>query len=73
MKLEAFHGRGRGDFISSRDFKDIAMLLDRRAELVDELRAAEEPLRRYMAAEVRRLLDEPRMTDGLAPRPRLSW
>jgi hypothetical protein len=37
MKLEAFRGRGEGDFIASRDFEDIVTLLDRRPELIAEL------------------------------------
>ncbi len=66
MKLEAFRGRGRGDFIGSRDFEDISVLLDRRGELVAELAAAADDVRSYVAAEARRLLDEPRLLDGLA-------
>jgi predicted nucleotidyltransferase len=66
MKLEAFRGRGRGDFIGSRDFEDISVLLDRRAELVDELTAASDDVRGYVAAEARQLLDEPRLLDGFA-------
>jgi predicted nucleotidyltransferase len=66
MKLEAFRGRGRGDFIGSRDFEDISVLLDRRAELVDELAAAGDDVRGYVAVEARQLLDEPRLLDGFA-------
>jgi hypothetical protein len=39
MKLDAFGGRGRGDFIGSRDLEDIATLLDRRAEIIGEVRS----------------------------------
>jgi hypothetical protein len=66
MKLEAFGGRGRGDFIGSRDFEDIATLLDRRAEIIDEVRQADAPLRAFVAGEAGRLLAEDRMLDGLA-------
>jgi len=66
MKLEAFGGRGRGDFIGSRDFEDVATLLDRRAELVGEIRDADAPLRMFVAGEAGRLLAEGRMLDGLA-------
>ena len=66
MKLEALRGRGRGDYIASRDFEDIVVLLDRRAELVEELRAASDDLRRYVSAEAQRLLGEPRLLDGIA-------
>ncbi len=64
MKLEAFAGRGRGDFLGSRDFEDIALLLDRRAEVVPEVAGAEEDLRGYVAAEARRLLTDPSVRGG---------
>ncbi len=41
------------------------VLLDRRAELVEELSAASDDLRDYVSAEARRLLSEPRLLDGL--------
>jgi hypothetical protein len=56
MKLEAFRGRGGDDFIGSRDVEDIVTLVDRRAELVAEVGKTDEPLRNFVASEVRRLL-----------------
>ncbi|MCA9651108.1 MAG: hypothetical protein H6712_33810 [Myxococcales bacterium] len=47
-KVEAFNGRGRGDFMSSKDMEDIIILFDGRSEIVDELRAAEPELRRFI-------------------------
>lgn len=44
-KLEAFNGRGRGDFLGSRDFADVIALVDGREELVDEIRSAPGELR----------------------------
>lgn len=66
MKLEAFKGRGRGDFIGSRDFADIVALLDGRAELISEVEDADADLRQYVAEEISQLLGEPRLMDGLA-------
>ena len=65
-KLEAFKGRGRGDFLGSRDFADIVALLDGRAELTTEVAAAPDDVRRYLGEEARRLLDTGRLLDGLA-------
>jgi predicted nucleotidyltransferase len=65
-KLEAFKGRGRGEFLGSRDFADIVALLDGRAELAAEVAAAPEDVRRYLRQEIRRLLDTARLLDGLA-------
>ena len=70
MKFEAFRGRGRGDYLGSRDIEDIALLLDRRAEIVDELRNADPELRAYVATEARALLSDPscaRRADGCGP------
>ena len=36
-KIEAFHGRGDGDYLASSDFEDIIRLIDGRPELVDEI------------------------------------
>jgi nucleotidyltransferase AbiEii toxin of type IV toxin-antitoxin system len=65
-KLEAFKGRGHGDFLGSRDFADIVALLDGRAELTTEVAAAPRDVRRYLGEETRRLLNASRLLDGLA-------
>lgn len=64
-KLEAFKGRGNGDFLGSRDFADIIALVDGRQELVDEVIAADDEVRRFIAHEVTLLLAAPRIADGL--------
>lgn len=55
-KLEAFHGRGHGDYLASEDVEDIISVLDGRPELVDEIGAADVSMRRYLAEEVSHLL-----------------
>jgi hypothetical protein len=66
MKLEAFKGRGKRDYLGSRDFADIVTLLDGRAELLDEVAGADEPVRSYIRDAVAQLLADPRLMDGLA-------
>lgn len=66
MKLEAFKGRGNGDFLGSRDFGDIVALIDGRPELPREVAEAASDIRTYIAAEAQRLLSEPRVMDGFA-------
>lgn len=66
MKLEAFAGRGHGDFLASRDFADIITLIDGRRELLDEVANSPAYVRRYIAQEMRRYLTKPRLLDGLA-------
>jgi predicted nucleotidyltransferase len=65
-KLEAFRARGRGDLLGSRDFADVIALIDGRAELVDEVLAANADVRQYVAEEFGSLLAAPRIGDGLA-------
>ena len=57
-KLEAFHGRGGGDFLASHDLEDIAVVIDGRPELVDEVATCEAALRTYLADEIEALLRE---------------
>jgi len=66
MKLDAFKGRGDGDFVASRDFSDIIALIDGRPELVAEVGDAQADVRTYIARELRELLPQPRLMDGLA-------
>jgi hypothetical protein len=66
MKLEAFKGRGKGDFLGSRDFSDVVTLIDGRPELLEEMASVDAAVRAYIAAEMRRLLSERRLMDGLA-------
>ena len=47
-KLEAFDGRGGGDYLASHDLEDIITLIDGRPELVDEVRGADASLRRFL-------------------------
>lgn len=49
-KLEAFAGRGGGDFLSSHDLEDVLNIVDGRQELVEELAAAPAELREAVAA-----------------------
>lgn len=64
-KLEAFKGRGRGDFLGSHDFADVIALVDGRDELVGEIEGADADLRLYVANEVAGLLAADRFLDGI--------
>jgi hypothetical protein len=64
-KLEAFRGRGGGDYLGSRDLEDIVLLVDGREELTAEVAAAPKDLRRFLATEIRDLLERPAFTDAL--------
>jgi hypothetical protein len=64
-KLEAFRGRGRGDFYASSDLEDIITVLDGRPTIVDEVAASPRELRRYIGKEVGRLLDSPEFVNAV--------
>jgi predicted nucleotidyltransferase len=56
-KLEAFKGRGKGDFFASHDLEDLISVVDGRAALVAEVQAGVADLRSYLRAEIKGLLD----------------
>ena len=64
-KLEAFKGRGNGDFLVSHDLEDIVTVVDGRPALVDELRSTPEELRTYIAMEISSLLGAAQFLDAL--------
>ena len=48
-KIEAFEGRGKGDFIASYDMEDIVAVIDGRTELMEELETSEQELKNFLA------------------------
>jgi hypothetical protein len=55
-KLEAFAGRGKGDFQASRDIEDIVAVVDGRPEFLDELTASPDDVRTFVRASFSDLL-----------------
>jgi hypothetical protein len=64
-KLEAFAGRGKGDYQASHDLEDLVAVVDGRAELAEEIHSGPEDVCAYIAAEIRRLLATPEFLDAL--------
>lgn len=64
-KLEAFHGRGGDDVFASHDLEDIVAVVEGRPEIVDDVAAADEQVRGYIASEIRALLDNPSFVEAL--------
>lgn len=48
-KIEAFEGRGKGDFYGSQDIEDLIAVIDGRKELVAELRQSASHIREYVS------------------------
>lgn len=59
IKLEAFAGRGSGDFLTSHDLEDVLNIVDGREELADELAAAPDELRQAVATAFAPMLTNP--------------
>ncbi len=64
-KLEAWNGRGCGDHLRSHDLEDVILLVDGRSEITDEIAAAPDDLRAFVAHEITVLLDQQRFLDAL--------
>ena len=64
-KLEAFKGRGNGDYMASHDLEDIITVVDGRASLFEEMQAAPAELREYLGNEFRALLANRDFMDAL--------
>jgi len=64
-KIEAFKGRGEGDYVSSHDLEDLIAVIDGRPQLVDELRATSEDARSYISRAIAELLSVDRFVDAL--------
>lgn len=64
-KLEAFDGRGKGDYQLSHDMEDIIAVLDGRPELFDEVRSADDNLKQELASRFRQLINNQRFLDAL--------
>ncbi len=65
MKLEAFAGRGRNDFLASHDLEDVITVVDGREEIAKEIQAADPRVKLYLRASVSRFLADPRFVESL--------
>jgi hypothetical protein len=64
-KLEAFDGRGNGDFLQSHDIEDLVAVVDGRPELADEVARAEPLLCDHLAGRFAELLRSAAFLDAL--------
>lgn len=64
-KLEAFKGRGKGDYIASHDLEDLITVVDGRLQLLEELRNAHDDVRSYCASETAVLLETREFIDAI--------
>lgn len=64
-KIEAFKGRGQGDFLMSHDLEDIITVVDGRASLLDEVLASPNEVKEYLATEFADLMGNGRFLEAL--------
>lgn len=57
-KLEAFEGRGAGDFMMSHDLEDLVRVVDGRSGLVGEVAIVDAQLRSHVARGIQALLED---------------
>ncbi len=65
-KLEAFDGRGKGDFLFSHDLGDLLAVVDGRDVLLEECRTSPPELRDYLRERFAALLRTPSFIEALA-------
>ena len=65
-KLDAFNGRGKGDYMQSHDIEDIVTVLDGRPELLDELEKAEPKVKQELASRFEALRQNTKFIDAVA-------
>lgn len=64
-KIEAFYGRGEGDYLGSADLEDIVSVLDGRPELLKEIASSDESVRSYLRSEFSKLMEITAFRDAL--------
>ena len=64
-KLEAFAGRGKNDFLESRDIEDIIAVVNGREELMEEVTNAPDDVRAFVANYVADLLSQRGFIDAI--------
>jgi hypothetical protein len=64
-KLEAFRGRGQGNFLFSHDLQDLMAVVDGRASLLEECRLSPPELRNDLAAPFLELLNTSAFLEAL--------
>ena len=64
-KIEAFQGRGGGDYMASHDLEDIITVLDGRPEIVSEISASSDDLKSFLSATFRKYLSKDEFLEAI--------
>lgn len=64
-KIEAFNGRGGGDYMASHDMEDIITIMDGRPEIISEIRSALDDLKDFLSRTFRIFLVNDEFIDSI--------
>lgn len=64
-KIEAFAGRGKGDYMASHDMEDIITVLDGRLEIVHEIKSSSVELKSFLSTTFRMYLADENFLDAI--------
>ncbi len=64
-KIEAFKGRGHGDYMASHDMEDLITVLDGRPEVISEIRASADDLKAFLSHIFQEFLNNDEFLDAL--------
>ncbi len=65
-KLDAFDGRGKGDYLTSHDIEDVIAVLDGRREIVEEIKRSEPMLVHELSKRFQGLLNDSQFVDAVS-------
>lgn len=65
-KLEAFDGRGKGDYLASHDIEDIIAVLDGRPEVIEEVKQSEQALGKELSERFHDLLEDSHFVNAVS-------
>jgi len=64
-KLEAFFGRGRGDYLASHDMEDIINFINGRVEILEDIKNSEPDLKDFISKSLQRFLEDELFLEAL--------
>ena len=64
-KLDAFFGRGRGDYLASHDMEDIIYLINGRVEIVEDIKNSEPDLKDFIIKSLQGFLEDELFLEAL--------
>jgi len=64
-KLDAFFGRGRGDYLTSHDMEDIINFINGRPEIIEDIKNSESDLKEFIIKSLQGFLEEELFIEAL--------